>query len=218
MIDFLFSLIYPNKCIVCFDIIKDGYECAKCTSKNYFACFSCEKKHEKTSERNSFVYEGVPKEVILKFKFSKKPFMAKGLAYYMHKYISPKIWEGIDFLTFVPIHKKKMRSRGFNQAELLANELGKLTNLPVKNCLIRAKHTEALKGISKDDRAEVIKDAIFHNEKIDVLNKKILIIDDIYTTGATIEKCSDVLLFAGAFYVDYASFCIVEKKNKEEIL
>lgn len=209
MLEFLISLIYPNRCIICFDIIKDGYLCSKCTKDNNFVSSGY--------ENSSFLYEGIYKDLILKFKFSKKPFMAKGLAYYMHKYISDEVWQSIDFLTYVPIHKKKMRQRGFNQAELLAKELGKITKLPVKSCLIRTKHTQALKGVSKDNRAEVIKDAISHDINIDVSNKKILIVDDIYTTGATIEKCKDVLLFAGSTYVDYVSFCIVEKVEEKLI-
>jgi len=205
MIENLIRLIYPNKCIVCEDIIKDGYECEECRSYEYF-------KPSKTANA-AFVYEGVTKDTILRFKFNKKPFMAQGLSFYMHNALDKSIFKSIDFITFVPIHKRKMRERGFNQADLLAKGLGRLAKLPVKNVLLRLVYTQPLKGISGPARAGIIKNAIAYNKKVNILGKRILIIDDIYTTGTTIEKCKEVLLSAGAKSVSHACFCVVGKSR-----
>ena len=203
MIEELIRLIYPNKCIVCEDIIKDGYECEECKNKEYFKASKL--------PNISFLYDGVAKDTILRFKFNKKPFMAKGLSFYMYNSIDKSIFDKIDFITYVPIHKRKMRERGFNQSKLLANELSKLTKIPVKKSLIRTIYTPPLKGVSGAGRASILENAITHNDIKTIFDKHILIIDDIYTTGSTIEKCKEVLLNVGAKSVSYACFCIVKK-------
>ncbi|MCL1924173.1 MAG: ComF family protein [Defluviitaleaceae bacterium] len=204
LLENLIRLIYPNKCIVCEDIIKDDYQCEECKGYEYF-------KPSKF-ENASFIYDGVAKDTILRFKFNKKPFMAKGLAFYMYNSLDKNIFSEVDIITFVPIHKRKMRERGFNQAELLAKELGSLLKLPVKNILKRVIYTQPLKNISGPARENIMKNAISYNTKFSIKEKNILIIDDIYTTGTTISKCKEVLINAGAGNVTYATFCIVKKR------
>ena len=103
----------------------------------------------------------------------------------------------IDGIVPVPMHWKKEKMRGYNQAYLLAKEIGKILEKPVyKNYLIRTVSTVAQKGLSEKERKKNIKRAFKIGKNVVELNY-ILLVDDIYTTGATALACSDVLKEAG---------------------
>lgn len=99
----------------------------------------------------------------------------------------------------VPLHPRRLRERGYNQSSLLARKLGKLTNLPVvENCLIRIKEAQPqVKAHNIEERRENVIDAFMcHNEKIS--GKQIILIDDVCTSGATLESCALALKSKGA--------------------
>ena len=108
----------------------------------------------------------------------------------------------------VPVHKSKLRDRGYNQAEVLSVELGRRLKLPVDTGLIlRDAKTTPQKGLSNQEREENLKRAFISSGKI-VKYKSALIVDDIYTTGATVEACTRVLQSMGIKEVYYTSVCI----------
>ncbi|MBQ8413332.1 MAG: ComF family protein [Lachnospiraceae bacterium] len=115
---------------------------------------------------------------------------------------------GIQALVPVPIHKKKLRQRGYNQAELLAKKLGRLLGVPVETGIIeRTINTIPQKDLSNIEREQNTKNAFKGTDKI-VKYNKVLIVDDIYTTGATVEACTRVLLSKGVEDIYYTSICI----------
>lgn len=100
---------------------------------------------------------------------------------------------GIDVLIPVPLHKKRKRKRGYNQAEILAKELGRITGIPVETkSVIRVRHTMPQKELSHRERRKNVKDA-FETTTQCVIGKNVLLIDDIYTTGNTIDAVAKVL-------------------------
>ncbi|MBR3834067.1 MAG: ComF family protein [Lachnospiraceae bacterium] len=108
----------------------------------------------------------------------------------------------------VPVHKSKLRDRGYNQAEVLGAELGRRLKLPVDTGLVlRDSKTTPQKGLSNHEREENLKRAFISSGKI-VKYKSALIVDDIYTTGATVEACTRVLQSMGIKEVYYTSVCI----------
>ena len=108
-----------------------------------------------------------------------------------------KIFENIkkyDKIIPVPISKKRYKERGYNQSLLIANEISKQTNLElVNNCLIKTKNIIEQSKLNKEDRQQNIQGVYsIQNEEI-ITNKKVLLIDDIYTTGSTVNECSKIL-------------------------
>jgi len=105
----------------------------------------------------------------------------------------------MDMIIPVPLHKKRYAERGFNQATLLARELKKVIQVPVKTKrLARAKNTPHQARLNREGRLKNVENAfrILSPEKIQ--GKQILLVDDVYTTGATMQTCAEVLLEAGA--------------------
>lgn len=108
----------------------------------------------------------------------------------------------IDQIVPVPLHAKRHRSRGFNQAELLAGVVGRYHEIPVRPALVRVKNTLPQFDLPRDKRAENIKGAFRVPDPNMVNNKRVLLLDDIYTTGATISECVKTLRNAGANRVE----------------
>lgn len=108
-----------------------------------------------------------------------------------------KIFEIIktyDIILPVPISKKRYKQRGYNQTELIAREIGKRTDIElVTNCLYKEKNNVPQSTLNKEDRIENVKNAyIIKNSKI-IKGKRVIILDDIYTTGSTVNECSKLL-------------------------
>jgi len=101
-------------------------------------------------------------------------------------------------LTFVPLHEKRLRERGFNQAEEIAKELSRLLEIPLINSLTRTRETLSQVDLSEAERKYNIKDAFLVKDKNIIKGKKILLVDDVYTTGSTMEECAFFLKLAGA--------------------
>lgn len=113
-----------------------------------------------------------------------------------------------DALVPVPIHAEKKRQRGYNQAELIAAELGRLLHVPVETKLIkRVQKTKPMKDLSAQERQNNLKRA-FKICKNDVKLNTIIIIDDIYTTGSTIDAMAHELRLAGVKYIYFAALAI----------
>ncbi len=143
-------------------------------------------------------YDENIKRAIYRFKYKNyriySEFFGRQLA--KHFEMEIKKWNA-DAIIPVPVHKKRKKARGYNQAELLANEMSKYLKLPVdNNLLIRIKHTVPQKELSNILRKKNIEKAFKINENI-VKYKCVIIVDDIYTTGSTIDECCRVLRGAG---------------------
>ena len=151
-------------------------------------------------------------ELVHKFKYSRKtqlalPFGFLMLAAYLHNW-KPN---DIDVILPVPLHRKRLRERGFNQAYLLVSNWGQIagevTSGPMdvtieKNILVRRRHTVPQTGLGRADRKRNIKKAFDITEPKKIHNKRLLLVDDVYTTGATVNECAGVLLKGGAARVD----------------
>jgi len=110
----------------------------------------------------------------------------------------------IDFSDYsliipVPLHIKKLRERGFNQSLILARAIGEKQQIPVNFSLLkRHKFTETQTGMHKAERKQNIKKAFEISDKEKIAGKDIILVDDVYTTGATVNECAKTLIKAGA--------------------
>jgi ComF family protein len=113
----------------------------------------------------------------------------------------------------VPLHPSRQRSRGFNQAQLLAEALGEETGLPVRLLLLKQKRTKDQKSLSRNQRKKNMEDAFSVNE--DEMNQgvpeSVLLLDDVSTTGSTLTACAHVLKMHGVRRVAFLSVCVAEQ-------
>ncbi len=220
-IDFL---IFPPRCLCCGSILKyvpsnetkfkDGYNfeytCDKCFPligfENYLT-----KIDEDVDCYSAFEYAKQPKNIVLSLKYNglrdTALQLARILSYQLKAHSDIKEF---DCITYVPSSFSKMRKRGFNQAELVAKYISKLLDLPCENLLKVNKKHEAQHTLGLYERETNVKDAFKAKENLD--KKRILLIDDIVTTGNTLKSCALALKTAGAESVYCATVCKTLKR------
>jgi len=180
-------------------------QCLGCNREKQFLCDSCLDKippHKKQSVKNLIIAGDYSypllKKAIHQFKYN----FVKGLSLPLSQLMIKKIKKyNFDYknsvLLPVPLHPRRLRWRGFNQAELLAQEIGKNLNIAVaNNILIRTKHNLPQVKISDAyQRKQNIQNAFILNPRfpVDLKNKIIILVDDVCTTGATLNQCAEVL-------------------------
>ena len=146
-----------------------------------------------------FKYEDLIRNQIISLKFYEKPYIYKTIAYFLKN--MQKSFENLkkyDIIIIVPISKQRKKDRGYNQSELIAKEISKIINIPVaKNILYKIKNTIPQSSLNKKQREENAKGVYKVHNITKLYNKKILIIDDIYTTGNTVNECANMLLQKG---------------------
>jgi competence protein ComFC len=180
-------------------------------------CQDC-RKHKRYFEQNisPFLYEDPIRHIILQMKFYEFLAAADVLGYYMaDKLAKSDILQKIDLVTFVPLSDKRYKERGFNQAKLLA--VGLLDHLDrrvfLEDILRKPVDNLTQSTLSPQQRLENVKGVYAVREKADIAGKSILLIDDVMTTGATLNECSKQLKKAGAKSV-YAATAAVSSYQK----
>ena len=178
----LLDIIYPydNKCIIC------GVEgflgiCSKCKSE-------IKRVHQQEEIMAYGYYGGVLKKLILNLKYHKSFIAGKVLADLLCQIIIEKKLS-IDCICYVPISKDSLKKRGFNQCSVLAKNISSILDIPVIDFLVKVKETKEQKLLGKEERMKNILDAFEIKNKEKLFKKNILLIDDVYTTGATINEC-----------------------------
>ena len=142
-----------------------------------------------------FRYEGKIRKTIIDYKFNEKSYIYVTFVNFLLK--NKKIFENIknyDTIIPVPISKKRQKERGYNQSLLIARKIAEKTNLELmNNCLIKTKNIIEQSKLNKEDRLQNIYGVYELTNRQLIENKKILLIDDIYTTGSTVNECSRIL-------------------------
>ncbi|MEG0641466.1 MAG: ComF family protein [Clostridium sp.] len=189
-----------EECLLCKGICEEPYICNKCISKiklcgdKYYIC---------NKEYNiccySLAYYASPiKEIIFKLKFNKNPIASLVLINLLIKHISID-YEDIDLITYVPMMKKDEKKRGYNQSKLLAEYLGNKNNIKLISSVIKVENTKNQIGLDRRNRWENMQGAfVLKAKKQCIKDKKIVIVDDVITTGATCFYCAKELIDGGA--------------------
>lgn len=174
-------------------------------------CNRCQyEKFAFVKNRSPLTYEGETKKMIYALKFGRKKYIAQTLGALMADEFLKSGMQA-DIIVFVPMTQKEEKKRGFNQSALLAYEVGGRLNIPVLPALVKIKDTSAQKELHGKERAINLEGA-FSCAFEQVKNRRLLLIDDIFTTGATANECAKVLLKAGAREVNVLTSAVTTLK------
>lgn len=171
--------------------------CEKCGDKVLVGnkiCDHCKTFDYHFDENRSYCYySDASSKIVKRFKYSHKKFYAKHIAELLMQ--NNNYFKNVDIITFVPINKKRLNERGFNQAEEIAKEISVLTNIEVLNLLEKSNDSKHQAGLKKKDRLENLKGSFsaVHENAEKIKGKVILIVDDVFTTGATLSECSRII-------------------------
>jgi len=215
ILDLFLNFLFPRRCVGCF--IEGTDICESCAEKiNYIqiqVCPGCRRKNgtgkfcDRCASREYFDqllvcinYDrgGIFKKLIVRFKYK----FSQNLSGFLGKMLKEK-FSSFDFVAEeflivpVPLHPKRLKSRGFNQAEILA----KYIDSNIFDILIRKIYQPPQAKLHREGRLNNLKGAFCVSEKAEIRGKRILLVDDVATTGSTISECSKVLKAAGATYV-----------------
>ena len=229
--DLLLDGLYPDKfkCILCGkDLNCDGFFCEQCLENKEDEIFNighkcqicdmkikndnkiCDHCKDKLSHKSLYFkkcfcplnYSRKVRSAILKLKSDNGKFLLKPFSKLIVNRLNDEKDLNIDFVTFVPSHKKTIKKRGYNQSKLLAEEISSLLNIPLIETLEKNVLTKTQKNLDYTTRQENLRDSMrLLIDKNLIKDKNILLVDDIVTTGATVNTCANLLSKAKNVYV-----------------
>lgn len=207
----LIYIVYPPICPVCEEIVDERHK----------LCENCAKEIIKLDEEKFIPapisgvmrvtkYRNGTRRLLRALKFDCNTNVLAALQSILYGVSnSPEIENflaNVNLATYVPLHEKRLKKRGYNQTELIFKDWLTSKNIPAENLLIRTKATPHLYSYNPAERKEILKGAFSLAEGVNVAGKNILIVDDIFTTGATAAGCAEVLKNAGAAKIFMLAF------------
>lgn len=227
LLRWILDTVLPPACLACdTPVEKEGQFCAACFKAANFVsapfcsccgvplpyaeagvgrlkCAPCiEAAPAFTQARAALRYDETAKRMILTLKYADQTEAVNGLAELMRRPGEPLL-QAANILVPVPLHPSRLRARRYNQAALLAIQLARLTGRPLGlDTLVRSRATAPLEGLDRAARRAELEGSIAVRPEAQVRDKRVLLIDDVMTSGATAHECARVLLAAGARRVD----------------
>ncbi|HXE63369.1 MAG TPA: phosphoribosyltransferase family protein [Bryobacteraceae bacterium] len=237
----LFSLFFPAECRIC-DAALEGFTripvcgacleepapleaehfCAACQApfQNRFpldengVCALCRSGLSRLDRASSFgYYEGTLRKLIHLFKYSRMTPLTSRLSRYLERALP--VDDRYDAIVAVPLHWKRRWRRGFNQAELLAKQISKRRRMPLMKALRRVRPTANQSGLTSAARRRNIAGAFQPKPGTDLRGKRVLLIDDVFTTGATASACAAALKRAGAASVSLLTLARADRRWRD---
>jgi ComF family protein len=223
------SLFYPEICQLCHShhaAARQSYLCDRCRGRiEYinepfcnccglpfegditvkFECANCrDQQLHFRSARSAAAFTGVMQEVIHQYKYNHaswfEPFLFELLVQRAAPALSANDW---DWIVPIPLHWLRLRERTFNQSLRLANHLSKATGIPINRSLLRrVRQTPSQTHLTRGDRIENVKRAFAWRSKQTLDGARVILVDDVLTTGATASACAKILMRNGASIVD----------------
>ena len=224
------SLLYPATCTICGKHVRgDEYLCSGCEAKivrivapfcqtcsepfegSISSVFTCANCAHRTIYFDAAVAayrgRGIVREVIHEFKYGRQMHLRHLIAGWLHAALDDERLRdvSIHLIVPVPLHPARQRERGFNQASLLAESLSAETSMPCRPVLQRIRYTTTQTALDRSQRMENLHNAFRLRKNADVRGLRVLLIDDVLTTGSTLSECARVLKRAGAMSVHAAT-------------
>lgn len=220
------SLLYPPFCTICGESVRGGdHVCTQCEAKairitapfcekcsepfegSITSTFTCANCAHRTIHFEAAVAayrgRGIVRHVVHEFKYGRQIHLRYLVARWLHDALQDERVRdrSFDVIVPVPLHAARQRERGFNQAQLLAEILSAKTSIPAKSALERIRYTTTQTALDRAERIENLHNAFRLRKKADVRALRVLLVDDVLTTGATLSECARVLKRAGAVSV-----------------
>ena len=217
------SLLYPASCTICAASVETGeYLCSECDNQvsrivppfcakcsepfdgaitSEFACANCaHRKIHFEAAVAAYRARGIVRHVMLNFKYGRQMHLRHLVARWLVAALDDeRIRERrFDAIVPVPLHPARQRERGFNQAELLAQWVSNHIAVPLRPALQRVRYTTTQTAFDRAERMQNLRDAFRLRKNTDVRRLRVLLIDDILTTGSTLSECARVLKQGGA--------------------
>lgn len=198
----LLDLLYPPRCAFCRKILKTGESgmCKKCDAK-------ISRTHNGGAQSGEFFsscvsplyYEGDVRDAILRFKFNDATIYANLFGSFIADCIEENLKGRYDIITWIPLSKKRLKKRGYDQAMLLAMSAALNINDVAVELLLKNTDVPAQSGVGSAEKRRANISGVYSvaDEEL-VRGKRILLIDDIVTTGATLSECAKTLKYSGA--------------------
>lgn len=200
MIGDVFKLVFPDKCILCGELLKKGELdlCGRCRNDTPEYDRWGQKIQHVSDMTAVWFYEGDVRESILRYKFRGRRSYAPGYG----RAVAMRISRDLplpDVVTWVPVSKKRLKERGYDQVELLARAVSRELGVPCAGCLEKIRDNRPNSSLeSAEARRENVRGVYRAADGAQVSEKRVLLIDDVVTTGSTAAECAGVLRQAGA--------------------
>lgn len=222
IIDPLLTLLYPPHCAVCHAMLERGAfvcasclggaqrihepRCAQCSQpfqgaiEQSFTCSNCDgRKLHFDCAVAAYQSRGIVRDLVLQFKYQREFHLRHPLGdWLVEGFADPRLGAPLDYLVPVPLHPTRERERQFNQAMVLAKIASERTRTPVLPCLQRVRKTPTQTRLDREERMENLLNAFQMRNNRSVQGKHLVLIDDVFTTGSTVNECARVLKRAGA--------------------
>ncbi len=211
------DLLFPPKCPYCQQILEDP---------RATVCPDCQPRlpwlEGKAGERridfadgcfSPLAYRDAVPGAVHRYKFSRVRALGKPLAALMAQCLSDRLPEGADLITWAPLSKKRLRERGFDQAELLAREVGRLLSIPAAPALEKTRNTSPQSELEEESaRRANARGAYALLPGADLTGRRVVLVDDVVTSGSTLSECAALLRQGGAAQV----YCLTLARARED--
>jgi competence protein ComFC len=220
LVESIVNIIYPNLCCTCKAQLSEGERllCKKCSEEIKIIptphCIKCGRhlpvkgicgecrsgRHLLESVYCACIFDGVMKECIHNFKYKNRLTLMQIFKDIVFEFaIDNPFMENVDIVVPVPLHPARLRQRAYNQSVIIASEIAHTFSLPLEDRILKKiKNTRPQSALDKNKRQQNIKGSFALKKPSFVKGKRILLVDDVFTTGATANECASVLLKAGA--------------------
>lgn len=200
LFDAILSVVYPNeeKCIVCGEYIEEGNICVKCRD-NIKMCSEAlvvNRENFKLTCCSVSYYANIMRDLILRLKYKSDFQAGEIISQLMIKYIKKQNIR-FDLVTFIPMTKKALRKRGYNQSKFLAKLVSRHFKVPLVSCVKKVSETGDQIGLDEYSRWENLSHCFKSSAQNKFFQKEVLIIDDVITTGATAFYCAKEIYSGG---------------------
>lgn len=210
------DLLYPPLCLHCdeslekgcyifckacqeqLELIDPSLRCPFCFSSEFDQqkqkfCQECQKKSKNMRIASAFDYEGPPATLVKLLKYANQTYLAKGGGAYLATQFLTLNWPMPDYIIPMPMSSLKKLERGYNQSQLLSESFSRLINRPVSLALKRKSGDYSQAGLNHQQRIQLKSDSFFVRNGDHLFDKNLLIIDDVMTTGSSLQCCAEVL-------------------------
>lgn len=211
------AIFFPNKCLICSGYVRAKQPvCRRCKrevlerrnftikvkrTNKFFSCYSLG------------IYQKYLRYCILRYKFMRKLSYARKFAWAICEIMPENEFSNYDMITYVPLSENRLKTRGYNQAEILARKISENIEVELVGTLSKIKENRVQASLSREERIKNVKGV--YKTIYDVRGKNIIIVDDILTTGATLNECAKMLYQSGAKNV--IGICVATKRDWNEL-